>query len=686
LYAWINIYACWDPYSNTGNLPVAIVNKDQGTVFNGKVINAGNSMIEQLKENKSIGWDFVDEWQGNYGLNMGRYYALIEIPDNFSARLVTLTTTNPQKPAIVYRVNEKLNSIATKITDAAKNKLVSTMTENFVKTVNNEGIISLNEKLKDTNLKPSQVDELKRIFAETNSDITKLKGYIKDTNTDSKDFQLYLNKCTETLPKLNERINSMQSIISSNKSLIQKTRQTVEAVSSDLNTDVVQLNSLNNMNQMMISELKQLNDNTSNKNIIGIMEQSSSICYTLDIMLKADAEQIRSLNKSYNLNALSLLADSVLHMDQLVLSEKSALDKQIPILKSDFSKNSVSASLDALSGLSSEITKETQDISNSIQMDWAPLLNGLVDDMTIELDDASSVAELGRVMVPQLSALSVFGGASSQFSISQANKLDVILTDLQGKLKQLISKLDKITTKDVKKLFDIIQKHPAEIADFISSPIEVKEIEVYNTGIFGVGLTPFYTVLAIWVGALLNCALLTVEFEKDTIRGRKLNLKQKHFGKMMLFLLLSLIQSTIVTLGDVFVLGVKPADFKLMLCFSALTSVTFTVIIFTLVSLFGNVGKAIAVIMMVFQIAGAGGIYPIQTNPEVFGRLEPLWPFTYAINCFREAIAGPVWNSVKVNVMALLVFLAVFLILAVLKKPFHSINKKMHHIYEQAKI
>ena len=89
---------------------------------------------------------------------------------------------------------------------------------------------------------------------------------------------------------------------------------------------------------------------------------------------------------------------------------------------------------------------------------------------------------------------------------------------------------------------------------------------------------------------------------------------------------------------------------------------------------------------MVFQIAGAGGIYPIQTNPEVFGILEPLWPFSYAINYFREAIAGPVQTKVISNVEAMLVFIFVFLLLAVLKKRFHKMNKFFEHIYKQARI
>ena len=101
LYAWINIYACWDPYANTGNLPVAIVNQDEGAVIGGKIVNVGDSIVEEMKTNKSMNWDFVDEWQGNYGLNEGKYYAMIEIPENFSERLTSLSTATPQKPVIV---------------------------------------------------------------------------------------------------------------------------------------------------------------------------------------------------------------------------------------------------------------------------------------------------------------------------------------------------------------------------------------------------------------------------------------------------------------------------------------------------------------------------------------------------------------------------------------------------------
>ena len=686
LYAWINIYACWDPYSNTGNLPVAIVNEDQGTVYNGKVVNVGNGVIDSLKQNKNIGWDFVDEWQGNYGLNEGKYYALIEIPTNFSEQLTTLTTATPQKPVITYRVNEKLNSIATKITDAAKNKLVDNIKTNFVKSVTQEALDTLNLEMKSSDLSVSSIDTIKNTLVELNNDVAKLQKYINDASTDSQDFQKYVSECSSELPLVNDEISSLQSILEADKSLARSTQTMIRSVSSDLNTDVQQLTVLDSYNQQLISLLKAANNNNLEPDTIEVMKHCSSLCASTHALLSTDAQDVRAINNDYNLSALSMTADTLDYMDKLVLSEKTALDTQIPILSADTSAKSVNKALTALSGLSTEVSTQIITLSNSIQTNAIPTLNNLITDFELELDDVGTIAEVGRSLVPQLSALAVFSSASGRLTVSQANELSKQLADVQDSLNMLIDKINGISNEDLEYVADLIQNHPDEIADFISSPIKVKEVDIYSTTTFGEGLTPFYTVLAIWIGALLCCALLAVNCRVDIVGGYELNLVQRHFGKLLLFLCISLIQSTVITLGDIFLLGVHPANLPLTFACSALTSVTFTILIFTLVSLFGNVGKAIAVVMMVFQIAGAGGIYPIQTNPKIFGLLEPLWPFSYAINLFREAIAGPVESSVIYNTRAMFVFMFVFLIAAVLKKRLHIWNEFFEQIYEQAQI
>ncbi|AET67622.1 YhgE/Pip-like protein [Desulfosporosinus orientis DSM 765] len=685
LYAWINIYACWDPYANTGNLPVAIINNDEGAVFNGQAVNVGDSVIDALKENKSIGWSFIDDWQGNYGLNEGKYYALIEIPRNFSTGLISMATPTPQKPVLTYRVNEKLNAIASKITNVAKDNLVSNIQTNFVKTVSTEVMKILQKGAQEGNFNNSQIGKLESTLREAQDNITKTQAQITAANADALQLQTYLQNAGNAIPILADQIDNLQKVMTAGKSLVLSTQQTIQRISAELNTDLGQVQVLDNQNQALISVLKTMNGNTLNQDEIGILKQTIRLCSSTHALLQTDQKTLEALSESYDLTALTFLANSIRYLDRLVQDEYATLNKILPLVEKGSAKSEIDAALNALSGISSELSDQIQTVANTFYSQGSPALNTLVSNLSVQVDDTTDILEITKALLPQLNALAAFCNASSKLSVQQANQLAGLLTELQDNLTSLSGKIAYLTGMDIDRIMEIVQNHPGEVADFLASPIDIKEIDIYAGGTFGVGLTPFYTVLAIWVGALLACALLTVEC-KDKINGIPLNLKQRHLGKMLLFLSLSLIQSTIITLGDILILGIHPASFSLMLAFSVLSSLTFTIMLFTLVSVFGNVGKAIAVVIMVFQIAGAGGIYPIQTNPKIFGVLEPLWPFTYAINGFREAIAGPVWSSVHHNLLALSAFAGVFLLLGALKKPFHWLNHMMSHKFEEAEL
>lgn len=682
LYAWINIYACWDPYSNTGNLPVAIVNHDEGAVFNGKVVNVGNDIVEELQKNKSVGWSFVDDWQGNYGLNEGKYYALIEIPRNFSSGLVSMSTPTPQKPAITYRVNEKLNAIAAKITNVAKDKLVNNIKSTFIKTVAEQSMEIVKNTVDETSFSSARASELRSALETFDDNISHLKEHLSESRSASESFQKYLQETQNTIPKMVDEIDNLQKLTSASKSLALYTQQTMLNLSSDLNSDVSQLQELDRQNQALISTIKSIHEVRAGSDTADILKQSSNICSSADIMLKADMTSLLVLSSN---NHMKLLYESLGYLDKLVLEQKDTLDQLIPLIEANASREEINRLLDALSGISSEVSTQIQTVSNSFYTSGSTVLNAKISNLTTQLDDVGSILDVTKSLLPQLNGLVAFGSAGSQLTVQESKKLTGLLTSIQDSLDGLTGKMNILSDKDIDLIIDIVKNRPETVADFLSSPIDVKSEEVFAGGTFGVGLTPFYTVLAIWVGALLACALLSVQCE-DEICGIRLNLKQKHFGKMLLFLCISLIQATIVTLGDVVILGVHPADFELLLKYSTLCAVTFTIMIFTLVSLWGNVGKAIAVVIMVFQIAGSGGIYPIQTNPKVFGMLSPFWPFTYAIEGFREAIAGPIWPSVQHNIRALLLFAAGFLLLSSLKKPFHRLNNAMEEKFEEAEL
>ena len=135
LYSLINIEASWDPYSNTGGIKVAVINEDKGTVFEEKDINLGNELVEKLKDNDKLGWVFVDKETAKEGLLLEKYYATIEIPEDFSEDVTTITKKDIVKPKLIYTVNEKKNGIAPKITDAGVKTVKSQLDDNIVKSI-----------------------------------------------------------------------------------------------------------------------------------------------------------------------------------------------------------------------------------------------------------------------------------------------------------------------------------------------------------------------------------------------------------------------------------------------------------------------------------------------------------------------------------------------------------------------
>ena len=685
LYAWINIQASWNPYANTGNLPIAVTNNDEGAAFNGKEINVGNQIVEELKKSKSINWIIIDSWQGNYGLNQGKYYALIEIPNNFSKSLVSLTTVTPTKPDIIYKVNEKLNAIASKITNAATLQLADNVKSNFVATVTREALNTLNPVGGNLQTDKAKILQMKDTVTQAGNNIEDIKGFIIKANSNSESLQSYLNSVKNTLPKITEQIDSLQNATEANKSLVLSTKQSINKTATDINNDLIQLQAINQQTQLLLSTLKQMNTTSSTSNLINIINELSNPLSSSNNLIDADIKSLESINQSYHNRQITNLISLLEGLKGLIIDEETKITALKTLLNNSASKESISSSIDQISALNNEISDDLVNISNTFYSGGLKVLNNLSDNLTGSLNNTNAILESTKVIVPQLNALANYGIASSKLSVKEADDLSNKLSTLQDELNILSGKMKDLNEKNLDAIITLMKMSPDKIANFLSSPIDVKEVDIYNMETFGVGLTPFYTVLAIWVGGLLASSLLSVEHTAfEEVDKHSLTLIQKHFGKMLLFHAISIIQAIIVTLGDKYILGVNPTNMPLMIGFAILSGITFTTIIFTLVSIFGNVGKAMVVVIMVFQIAGSGGIYPIQTNPRIFGILQPLWPFTYAIGGFREAIAGPIWINVIKYALALLVFCILFLCFAFLKKPFHRMTAFMEHKFREA--
>lgn len=677
LYAWVNIQACWNPYVNTGNIPVAVVNKDEGASINGKFTNIGDEIVKSLKEDHNIGWEFTEEWQGNYKLNEGKYYALIEIPSDFSKDLASLSTKDPQKPNIIYKANEKVNAIATKITDVAKDKLVEKIKSNFVDTVNKEAfsfLTSLGVKLEDN--KP-QIIELKETLDSTAGNLKKIDSYVKEASTHANNLKKYLRNTKGNLPLITKEVNDLKSVVNNSRDLTLVTQSNINNASQNLSNNMNSINNMNSKLQSQINNLRNLNNNGSNEDLQKVIDPMlntiSSMKGNIDNLISG-LEKIDSGKVENTTNLLSKLKEMLNLESEKIESIKS-------LIGDNSGKDRINAQIDSLSDLSNTFNSKLNIISGSFSSDIPEVFNSVGNVMVSNSGDMNNVLDSINVLVPQLNALSNFGISSSNLAIKQSENIAKQLEKFEKDLDTVIEKTNILTDKNLDKLISTLDENSKEIASFISSPVNVKTEELYKAGIFGVALMPFYSVLAIWVGALLATSLLTTECEE--LEGEHTNLVQKHFGKMLTFITISLIQSLIIAIGNIFIFQ-APESVPLLFVFTIASSILFATMIFTLVSLFGNIGKAIAIVIMVFQIAGSGGIYPIQTNPKIFEVLQPFWPFTYAIDGFREAIAGPSMDAVYHDLLMLFLFFILFLALVVFKKTFHNATEFVNEKFKES--
>ncbi|MBC1458272.1 YhgE/Pip domain-containing protein [Listeria newyorkensis] len=224
---------------------------------------------------------------------------------------------------------------------------------------------------------------------------------------------------------------------------------------------------------------------------------------------------------------------------------------------------------------------------------------------------------------------------------------------------------------DMQQIIAFLRNDVEKDSDFIAHPIQLKETKYYPIPNYGSASSPFYTALCLWVGALLLISLLRVDVEVP--RGI-FNHHHVYFGRLLTFLSIGLAQALIVTLGNIFLLGVSIASPVYHVLFSMFISVVFMIIVYTLVSLFNNVGKGIAIILLVLQISGAGGNFPIQVSPPFFQAIYPFLPFTYAVGLIRESVGGIYWPNAIHDIILLAIFGVLLILLGILlKKPLDKI-------------
>lgn len=222
-----------------------------------------------------------------------------------------------------------------------------------------------------------------------------------------------------------------------------------------------------------------------------------------------------------------------------------------------------------------------------------------------------------------------------------------ILDTLIIKTESLIKMIEEAQNNESYKDFNqVIKANIADRVDFIKNPVDIKESKIFQIENYGSAMTPFYSVLAAWVGALILATVLSTS-PKGNYRSVDV-----YFGPLMIFLVISLVQTIIISLGDFFILGVSAKHPILFTGVLVLSGIVFTVLIYSLVTVFGTVGKGMAIFLLVIQIGGSGGTFPVEMTPMFFRSINSIIPFTYAIGACREAIGG-IYPQISIEILLL---------------------------------
>lgn len=936
-YAWFNLWAMWDPYGNTGHIKVAVVNEDKGDTIRGKKVNVGNTMVNTLKKNKSFDWQFVSREKADHEIKMGKYFAGIYIPSKFTHEITGTLRKQPQKADVEFKVNQKINAVASKLTDTGSSVVVEKANEQFNKTVTralleeaNKAGLTIEENVPTINKIKNAVYSADKALPKINdfaNKIVYLNNHQADLDKYANDFrklgnykgdildaQKKLNEVNGAIPQLNEKAklilalnNYMPKI---EKALnfaaddvpaqFPKINQGLNIASQGIDQANGQLNDakgfvtqvrsrvgdyqdairraqdLNRRNQQQIPQNSAVNNETSNSapaagngvastppsgdtapnnNVpqntapnsnnapVSTTPQSTSgkkdgqsfaditttqvstanentqnitdkdvksmeaaltgsllsLSNNLDTQAKAaqkDSQTLRNISygilasdkpsdfresldnvksgleytTQYNQQFIDTLKEieknenvdlskeidkvkaannrineSLRLVNQLsnalkngssgtaeatkLLDQLSKLDSSLSSFR-DYVKKDLNSSLvsisqrimdelnkgqTALSNVQSKLNTIDQVINSgqailkngktridrlqtvlpSIEQQYISAVKNAQANFPKVKSDVAKAANFVRNDLPQLEQRLTNATASvnknlptllngydqavgllnknqpqakkalSDLADFSQNKLPDVEKDLK-KANKIFKKLDKDDAVD--KLIDTLKNDLKKQAGIIANPINKKTVDVFPVKDYGSGMTPFYTALSVWVGALLMVSLLTVDNKHKSLES-VLTTRQVFLGKAGFFIMLGMLQALIVSVGDLLILKAGVESPVLFVLITIFCSIIFNSIVYTCVSLLGNPGKAIAIVLLVLQIAGGGGTFPIQTTPQFFQNISPYLPFTYAIDSLRETVGGIVPEILITKLIILTLFGIGFFVVGLILKP-----------------
>lgn len=702
LYAWFNIAGSWDPYGNTGNLKVAVANSDEGYLSDliPVRVNIGDTVVSSLRENDNIDWVFVKEAAAVEGVRSGEYYAAVVIPENFSARMMTVFSSDAEHAEITYYENQKANAIAPRVTDKAASTVRKQIDETFAETISDVGLSTTSSLLEfmDGDQVASYAANMSNTLA---AGITTLRD------------------ASDTATEFTSILGSSTGLLDSTSNLLSQTGEasaSVEALVGDAKTDLVSMDEA--LDEAVRAINQALADSAGDYDAAGTAIEDAF--NTVDDHIATTSTQLRSAASEITVQAENAAATQAKilaleeKVEELPLSDaaKENLIQQINIAASTVGNvanqqrllaQHLNDAVDSLEAGAADARVQAKEVKKSIEAaknDISSVNDTYKDTLEAEVtelaDAVSAVAKSGEDMasglattVDDLSAASkALSGDLSDARGVLASAADDLSTSAD-ELQSLKDGLDSaVATGDVQKVRDLIGSDPASLAEALAAPVALDREAVFHIRNYGSAMAPFYTTLSIWVAGIVLAAMLKANVDERDIQAfAPIRLHELYLGRYAFFALLAFAQATLVCAGDLMFFGIQcehPMQFMLV---GWVAGFVFSNMIYTLTVSFGDIGKAVAVVLLVMQVAGSGGTFPIEMTADFFQGVYPFLPFTHAINAMHAAMAGAYgmefWAELGILASYLLPSLALGL---VFRRPVIRANQWIIEKLEETKL
>ena len=692
LYAWFNIAASWDPYSNTGNLKVAVASADEG--YEGSLIpieiNIGDKVLSALRENTQMEWVFTTEEKATSGVKSGKYYAAIVIPKDFSNKMMSVFSEKVEKPEITYYSNAKENAIAPKVTDKGAGAVQRQVNEVFIETVSDTTLTVLQAVSNMTQASGAEtiVDNLNTNLNQIAGDLTASAGLLESFSDMTGSAQKLLNSTTEFL-------QTVQQQTKESRQTFQETSKTFSGLDDSMDAAADSVGTALKSAENVYDQMDQV--------ISGAFSDESADAQQIASTLDTLAGQVGNVVTAYTSvrDSVAAVADKYPETSPLVDAIVVRMDTSIQQQKNlqsklqDSAKGLRDATTDLgtarneLKDLAAKNRENMSGVSASYKSSVQKSLNQLSASLTSSKQEISSL--LSQLDQSANGIYKLTDTADSDLSEIQKVLGDSgeLLAEASDRIADTIAKLDEMETSgDFSELEALISGDKSAISTFLAAPVSLDTHKIYEIANYGSSMAPFYSVLSIWIGGIVLVAMLKVNVSENCTKGLKnVKLHQIYFGHFITFMIVGLFQSTLIALGDLLYLGIQCEHPFLFLLGCWFSSLVFVNIIYTLTVSLGDIGKAVSVILLVVQVAGTGGTFPIEVAPSFFRAVYPLLPFTHSMAALRETVGGMYGMNYWIDLGKLAIFLGISLIVGlVLRKPIIKANDAFTEKLEETKL